>query len=337
MVGRPLLGIWERKVGSWITQPVRSRPTSMTCKQNGAVMSFLYATQYGLIQRRLNSNQKSFEIFGGLDGPWWEKGCFGTPWVELRRLLSECQSSLSDRRRTHSMPKMKSWRFFEGSSTSAIVRRQREAPGQVMTASPTTTWTGCIFPLLVMHGQWAKIVQPRTGWRHARQQPDFLLLFGMCGDSLSGTTTGVGAAVWIKTTVFALLFRPLLIEEQRWNLEQQISEHFGPKKIRNLSPPKSRFWSVHTCLKAGPLLEAILVIFGRRALIFFVWKLLEKNEKWHHFCAHAPWWSPWRRENVEKGHLAPSNLTFVLIAIDTNGFRRMKEEGLIYKTMPQIS
>ena len=22
---------------------------------------------------------------------------------------------------------------------------------------------------------------------------------------------------------------------------------------------------------------------------FFVWKLLEKNEKWHHFCAHAQW------------------------------------------------
>ena len=91
------------------------------------------------------------------------------------------------------------------------------------------------------------------------------------------------------------------------------------------------------CLRQDPPLEAILVIFGRRALIFFfVWKLLEKNEKWHHFCAHAQWWSPWRRKNVEKGHLAPSNLTFLLIAIDTNGFRRMKEEGLIYKTLPQI-
>ena len=89
-------------------------------------------------------------------------------------------------------------------------------------------------------------------------------------------------------------------------------------------------------IKAGPPLEAILVIFGRRPLIFFVWKLLEKNEKWRHFCAHAQWWSPWRRKNVEKGHLTPSNLTFLLFAIDTNGFRRMKEEGLIYKTLPQI-
>ena len=85
-------------------------------------------------------------------------------------------------------------------------------------------------------------------------------------------------------------------------------------------------------IKAGPPLEAILVIFGRRALIFFVWKLLEKNEKWCHFCAHAQWWSPWRRKNVEKGHLPPSNLTFLIIAIDRNGFRRMKEEGLIYKS-----
>ena len=57
-------------------------------------------------------------------------------------------------------------------------------------------------------------------------------------------------------------------------------------------------------------LEAILVIFGRRPLIFFCLKALGKNEKWHHFCAHAQWWSLWRRKNVEKGDLALSNLTF---------------------------
>ena len=37
------------------------------------------------------------------------------------------------------------------------------------------------------------------------------------------------------------------------------------------------------------------------------------------------------QKNVEKGHLAPSNLAFLIIAIDINGFRRMKEEELIYK------
>ena len=41
------------------------------------------------------------------------------------------------------------------------------------------------------------------------------------------------------------------------------------------------------------------------------------------------------QKHVEKGHLAPSNLTFLLVAIDTNGFRKMKEEGKIYKTLPQ--
>ena len=83
-------------------------------------------------------------------------------------------------------------------------------------------------------------------------------------------------------------------------------------------------------LRQDPL-EAILVIFGRRTLIFFLFESSWKKWKSHSFCAHAQWWSPWRRKNVEKGHLAPSTLTFLLIAIDTNGFRRMKEEGQIYK------
>ena len=63
---------------------------------------------------------------------------------------------------------------------------------------------------------------------------------------------------------------------------------------------------------AGPLFKAILVNFGRRASIFFVWKLLEKYEKWHHFCAHAQWWSPSRRKNVEKGHLGSVEFNFYI-------------------------
>ena len=42
------------------------------------------------------------------------------------------------------------------------------------------------------------------------------------------------------------------------------------------------------------------------------------------------------RKNVEKKHIAPSNLTFLLIALDRNGFHRLKEEGQIYKTQQQI-
>ena len=41
-------------------------------------------------------------------------------------------------------------------------------------------------------------------------------------------------------------------------------------------------------------------------------------------------------QKYRKGHLAPSNLTFLIIAIDRNGFRSMKEEGLIYNVLPQI-
>ena len=41
-------------------------------------------------------------------------------------------------------------------------------------------------------------------------------------------------------------------------------------------------------------------------------------------------------KNVEKRHLAPSNLTFLLIAIDRNGFHRTIEEGQIYKIYASI-
>ena len=78
-----------------------------------------------------------------------------------------------------------------------------------------------LFPLLVMHGQWAKIVQPRTGWRHARQQPDFLLLFGTCGDSLSGTTTRDSAAEWIKTIVLSSIHK---YDEDSGNKEWHMSK-----------------------------------------------------------------------------------------------------------------
>ena len=175
----------------------------MTCKRNGAVkVAWRLLVRYSVrLQRRLNSDRKSFEKFLGLDV---EKGCFAAPWVELRRLLSESQSSSSERRRTHGTPKMNSWRFFEGSSTSAIVRRQRPAPGQVMLHQQQLEQAASF--LLACQWRRPKIVQLRTGWRHARQQPDFFLLFGTCGDSLSGTTTGDGTAEWIKTIVLSSPF-----------------------------------------------------------------------------------------------------------------------------------
>ena len=38
---------------------------------------------------------------------------------------------------------------------------------------------------------------------------------------------------------------------------------------------------------------------------------------------------------LKMGTSLPLNLTFLLIAIDRNGFRRIKDEEQIYKTWPQ--
>ena len=38
-------------------------------------------------------------------------------------------------------------------------------------------------------------------------------------------------------------------------------------------------------------------------------------------------------KNVDKRPLASSNLTYLRIAVDRNGFRRTKEEGRIYKNL----
>ena len=110
----------------------------------------------------------------------------------------------------------------------------------------------------------------------------------------------------------------------------------APKQTIEFSAAPSFFSSKKWIkLRQDPPLEAILVIFGRRALIFFCLNALGKIWKMTPLFAHAQCWSPWRRKNVKNGHLAPSNLTFLLIAINRNGFRRMKEEGQIYKTLPQ--
>ena len=211
----------------------------MTCKRNGPVKVAwrLFVRHSVRLQRRLNSDRKSFEICLGLDV---EKGCFAAPRVELRR-LSESQSSSSERRRTHGTPKMNSWRFFEGSSTSAIMRRQRPAPGQVILHQQQLEQAASF--LLACQWRRPKIVQLRRGWRHARQQPDFLLLFGTCGDSLSGTTTGDGAPEWIKTIVRSSPFsstsnRRTELKLGTTNLRGLRNTLVQKKKIRNRSPPK---------------------------------------------------------------------------------------------------
>ena len=161
----------------------------------------LYATQYGysvgstLIERVLrfswvstHHDRKKVAFFQSLSRTT-------TP--------SACSLSLSPRRRKGGVHTVR-WRWTADVSLKArrhqLLRRQRPAPGQVMLHQQQ------LAACFLLACQWPKIVQPRTGWRHARQQPDFLLLFGTCGDSSSGTTTGDGAAEWIKTIVLSSPF-----------------------------------------------------------------------------------------------------------------------------------
>ena len=88
-------------------------------------------------------------------------------------------------------------------------------------------------------------------------------------------------------------------------------------------------------LRQDPL-EAILVIFGRRALIFLFessWKNMKNDTTFVRMRSGDPLGDA---KMSKKRHLAPSNLTFLLITRDRNGFSRMKDEGRIYKKVTQI-
>ena len=121
-------------------------------------------------------------------------------------------------------PKMNSWRFFEGSSTSPIVRRQRPAPGQVMLHQQELE-TACIF--------FALLVNDRRSYNHVQgndmrdSNPTFSCCLARVAIPCQVQQPGTAPPSGSKQSFFPLLFLPLLIEEQRWNLEQQISEVWG--------------------------------------------------------------------------------------------------------------
>ena len=98
----------------------------------------------------------------------------------------------------------------------------------------------------------------------------------------------------------------------------------GPTWLLILLGRQERAWSPPHPPNPPPPFEASLVIFARRALILLL-KALGKSKMTPLLCACAVVISL-ETQSVEKGHLAPSNLVFLLIAIDGNGFRRTKEE-----------
>ena len=86
-------------------------------------------------------------------------------------------------------------------------------------------------------------------------------------------------------------------------------------------------------LRQDPL-EASLVIFGRSSLIFFCSKALGNMKNDTIFVRMRS--VTLETQKCRKRHLASTNVTFLRIVIDKNGFRRMKYEGQIYKTVPQV-
>ena len=108
-------------------------------------------------------------------------------------------------------------------------------------------------------------------------------------------------------------------------LKSCIKLDYHVAKIKNKLTEFRKFWAGLCQISDSNSLHSYFKTFGKfwRATNDYCsgWKERKKKAKK----------KPWRPKNVDNGHLAPSKLTFLLIVIDRNGFRRMKEEGQIYQ------
>ena len=224
---------------------------------------FLYATQYGysvgstLIERVLRFSGSRRTMMGKR---LLSSGCSlsrtTTPalWVSVLVVGKEAYARDAEDEQLTFL-----WRLVDISDSATTTTSPR--PGD---ASPTTTWTGCIFFACLSMTQYRTTTY--TGWRHARQQPDFLLLFGTCGDSLSGTTTGHGAAEWIKTIVLSSPFSSTSNRKTALKLGttdlRGLRNTLVQKKIEIYLRQESRFWSVHACLKARGWCQTLWLGYG---------------------------------------------------------------------------
>ena len=108
-------------------------------------------------------------------------------------------------------------------------------------------------------------------------------------------------------------------------------------RLRTLHKSCPRIKAVSKSQGRTPPLEAILVIFGRRALIFlFCLKGLGKKWKMTPLLCTCAVVIILETQKCRKRAPRSVEFNFLLIALDTNGFRRMKEKGQIYKMLPQI-
>ena len=104
-------------------------------------------------------------------------------------------------------------------------------------------------------------------------------------------------------------------------------QELSNKKYKKLRPKKTK-------IASRTPFEANLVIFGRRASIFFCLKALGKKWKTTPLLCACAVVITLETQKCWKRAPRSAEFSFLLIVIDRNGFRRMKEEGQTYKILP---
>ena len=191
----------------------------MTCKRNGTVtVAWRLLVRYSVrLQRRLNSDRRQ-ELWDFLGSRRTVMGtrllCYSlsrtmTPavWVSVLDVGKEAYARDAEDEQLTFLSRLVD--FSDGGTTTTSPR-----PGD---ASPTTTWAGLL------------VDDPRS-YNHVQgddmrdSNPTFSCCLARVAIPCQVQQPGTAPPSGSKRSFFPLLFLPLLIEEQRWNLEQQISE-----------------------------------------------------------------------------------------------------------------
>ena len=188
---------------------------------------------------------------------------------------------------------MNSWRFFEGSSTSAIVRRQRPAQARWCFTNNNLNRLH-LFCLLVND------VDPRSynyvqGDDMRDSNPTFSCCLARVAILVRYNNWGRRRRVDENDRSFLSFFVHFQSKNsaETWNNRSPRSkEHFGAKKLEIDLRQKSRFWSVHACLN----FQYWVCVYGlcplRLCVLSIQWSffsLLKKKKKSKMFADPRLW------------------------------------------------
>ena len=213
----------------------------MTCKWNGAVtVAWRLLLRYSVrLQRRLNSDRR--QEFWDFLGSRRRRDGNKVDLLLLESNYDACCLSLSSRRRKGGVRTgRRRW------TADVSLKARRHQPWWDDNDQPQARWCFTNNNLSRLHLFCLLVNDPRSynrvqGDDMRDSHPTFSCCLARVAIPCQVQQPGTAPPSGSKRSFFRLLFLPLLIEEQRWNLEQQISEVKGTlwcKKIRNLSPPK---------------------------------------------------------------------------------------------------